>query len=377
MDVDRLLEGRRVVITCGAGGVGKTTCAAAIGCRAAQTGRRVAVLTVDPARRLASSLGLENFDEVASNVAVPGADDGGELDAMMLDTSSTYDRLVKRYATNPEQAEAILSNKFYRHFSGAVGGSHEYTAMERLYELIEGGTYDLLVLDTPPTIRALDFLDAPQRLIDAFDESIFRWVIKPYIMAGRVGVQVLSFGSAYIFKTMTRFVGGEMIQDLSEFIYLFHGMFEGFRSRAKDVQELLHDDGTTFIIVATPQASSLQDAAVFFRELKRMKLPFGGFMINRTLPLLRAKIERAEIERRLCRSTEAGHTLSRDFLDRLFDSIKKYQSAAQQQHHSLKRFLSQISPAPALYFVPLFESDVADIDGLLKFSTSVKKENLR
>ncbi len=371
MDIDRLFEDKRIVITCGAGGVGKTTSAAAIACRAAQTGRKVAVLTVDPARRLASSLGMREFQQDGSVVEIPGenGEEASRMDAMMLDVRSTYDRLVQRYATSPEQVEGILNNKFYRHFSGAVGGSHEYTAMERLYELVEQKRWDLLVLDTPPTVHALDFLDAPQRLIDAFDESIFRWVITPYLMAGKVGVQVLSFGSAYIFKTLTRFAGGQMIEDLSEYLRLFQGMFEGFRDRARAVQKLLHDSNTHFVVVATPQPNSLQDAALFHRELARMDLPFGGFLINRAMPPLPELFSLEQLQQNF-----SGTTNDSGLLNRLVESQNNYQLAAERQQQRLQRFLSGIDPAPTIYRAPLFEQDVSDVSGLLALTKLVSVE---
>ncbi len=378
MDLDPIIQSSRVIVTCGAGGVGKTTCAAAIGCRAVQLGRRTVVLTVDPARRLASSLGLERFEGEACRVAVPTDSEDAEerfLDAMMLDTSSTYDRLVRRYSEDEEQAEAILTNRFYRHFSGAVGGSHEYTAMERLYELLEEGRWDLLILDTPPTVHALDFLDAPQRLIDAFDESIFRWIIKPYLMAGKVGVQVLSFGSAYVLKTLTRFVGGDMIEDLSEFLILFQGMFEGFRQRALAVQELLHDEKTVFLVVATPLPSSLQDAGLFHREIRGMNLPFGGFILNRTCRPLDETFTRFALRQGLSEIPRARFALSEEFLDRLYDSQQHYQMAAMRQKRNVKRFLSQLDGPKDAYFVSLFDEDISDVAGLLRFSSGIRRED--
>ncbi len=375
MDLDRIFENKRVIITCGAGGVGKTTLAAAIACRAARLGRNVAVLTIDPARRLASSLGLSDIGDEARAIDVPPLPDyeTGRLDAIMLDVRSTFDRLVQRNATTSKQAEAILNNKFYRHFSGAVGGSQEYTAMERLYELSEQDAYDLLVLDTPPTVHALDFLDAPQRLIDAFDESIFRWVIKPYLMAGKVGVQVLSFGSAYIFKTLTRFVGGDMLEDLSEYLLLFQGMYEGFRERARSVQTLLHDPDSRFLVVATAQPSSLQDAALFHRELQRMELPFGGFLINRMLPGPQGELRASEIQARCAAHPDARGLQCDAFIERLVESQQRYAAAARHQQRLVEQFRIGFNPPPELYHAPLLKADVADIEGLLSIGESVRE----
>lgn len=373
MTIDEIIEGRSVVITCGAGGVGKTTSAAAIACRAAALGRKAVVLTIDPARRLAASLGLDSFDSESRPVGLP-PDERGEVktfDAMMLDSRRTFDRLVMRYASE-EGAEKILNNRFYRHFTGAVGGSHEYTAMERLYELYEEGKWDLLVLDTPPTVHALDFLDAPQKLIDAFDESIFRWLIKPYLAAGKVGVQVLSFGSAYIVKVLTRIVGGEMIDDLSEFLLLFQELFEGFSERAKAVQNLLHGDKTAFMIVATTQANSLQDARLFYSEIQRMQMPFGGFIINRRMQAPKETLRRARIEQALA---DAVANDDETFVDRLMAVKKNYEVAAKRQQRNLDLLIESITPKPNIYSIPLMEKDVADVRGLLNFGRMMQKGN--
>jgi len=372
--IDKIIDVKSVIITCGAGGVGKTTIAAAIGCYAAKKGRKVAVLTVDPARRLASSLGLDSFEENSEPIKIPTKDGFVTMDAMMLDNSSTFDRLVKKYAPNEEQAKTILANKFYRHFSGSVGGTHEYTAMERLYELSNMGKWDLLIMDTPPTVHALDFLDAPQRMIDLFDESIFKWVIKPYLAAGKVGVQVLSFGSAYIFKTLTKFVGGEMLQDLSEFLFLFQDLFEGFKSRAVDVQKLLHDDKTGFLIVATAQINSLKEASLFKRELFRMNLPFTGFVINRYFRLLDKCEDKNYVLKKLLENSGRSKEECEAFAERLFTAQEKYQSASMQQRETLSTFRNKMTKNPDTFSVPLFNRDVADIDSLIRVAESLAVE---
>jgi len=365
----RLLEGKRVLITCGAGGVGKTTSAAAIACLAARSGRKTAVLTVDPARRLARSLGLSAFSGEAACVPLPGEAGKGSpsFEAMMLDNRSTFDRLVQRYAPSVEQAQAIMNNPFYRHFTGAVGGAHEYGAMERLYEIMEQGRHDLIVLDTPPTVHALDFLDAPQKLIDAFDESVFRWVIKPYLVAGKVGLNVLSFGSNYIYRTLTRFVGGEMIRDLSEFLRLFQGMFEGFRERAQAVQALLHDERTGFLVVTTPEANALKDAAVFLRELSRMDLPFAGFLFNRVV----REEGLCEPETLFSRLAEAGENFPPDFVMRMTALCERQRLTSARQWVSIARFVRTTAPQAPWWWAPLFARDIADTEGLLALAESV------
>lgn len=365
--LDRLLDSRRVLIVVGAGGVGKTTLSAALGVRAALRGRKVAVLTVDPARRLATSLGLTAFTDEARRVSIPRPDGGhSELDAMMLDTRSILTRLVRRYATGPEQADAILNNPFFNQFSGAVGGTHEYTAMERLYELREQGAWDLLILDTPPSIHALDLLGAPQRLMDAFDESILRWVVKPYVAAGKVGVQMLSFGSAYIFKTLASLSGAEMIQNLSEFLSLFHGMFQGFRERARAVDEMLRHPETDFLLVTAPQTNALAESATFIRELGDQNLRLGGILLNRCVPALAQQPDEARL--RACIATQEarpGSGLDDAFTARLLAVLAQRQAAHAHQEALLGRFFEEWSPDAPCFRVPLQTTDVSDITGLV------------
>lgn len=369
--LDKAIEKCRVIVVCGPGGVGKTTCSAAIAYRLAMQGKKVAVLTVDPARRLADSLGLETLGNVPSRIEHSRfAAQGGELWAMMLDSRSAYDEMVSRYARNEEQKQRILNNPFYQHFTQAVGGSHEYAAMEKIYDLSCNGGYDIVILDTPPSLHALDLLQAPQRMMDVVDESIFKWVIKPYLAAGKLSVQVLSFGSAYILKILTRFIGGEMLSDIADFLGSFQGMFGDFHKRAESVQKLLHDPNTAFLVVSSPSPASMREAAAFQRELERAAYNFNGFIVNRSLYDENCLVDLSSLDfSELFRS--AGYPeemISSVFGNKLKDNWKIYNHISKKFKQENQQLEKSTGKQAALVQIPLFERDIHDIESLMEFA---------
>jgi anion-transporting ArsA/GET3 family ATPase len=244
-----------VVVCCGSGGVGKTTTAAVIAMEAARLGRRAVVVTIDPARRLADALGLEGLTNTPSPIDgpwnAPGGS-GGEMSALMLDTKSTFDGLVRRYSADPDQAERILANSFYRNISGALSGTQEYMASEKLYELAEESDFDLVVVDTPPTRNALDFLDAPQRLAHFLDHRIYKVLMTPT----RGLVRAVNVAAQALMRSMSKVVGADVIADAIAFFQAFEGMEEGFKERAARVDELLSEERTAFVLVASPKADT-------------------------------------------------------------------------------------------------------------------------
>lgn len=281
LDLIATLDDARVVVLAGGGGVGKTTTAAGIGLGLARRGRRVCVLTIDPARRLADALGLEagTADEPV-RVAFDGADDGddgGELWVVMLDTKATWDGLIRRYASDKASAERILANRVYREFSGAVAGSQEYMAVERLHELLESGRWDTVLLDTPPTRNALDFLDAPQRLHSFIDSRALQLLMKP--AAGGLGL--LGRGASVFTGLLKRVAGVDLLGDLIEFFTAIGGLSAGFGQRAKAVQALMAEPRTVFLLVAAPQPESLAEASEFRRTLSGRAIHYGGLIVNR------------------------------------------------------------------------------------------------
>lgn len=279
-------EGPEIIVCCGSGGVGKTTVSAAIGLMGAMHGKKTIVLTIDPARRLADSLGLKDFNQDAQQVdlksiagfsAVPEP----ELYAMMLDAKRTFDELIFRYAPS-EIRKTILNNRYYQHLSNNMAGSHEFMAMERLYEIYNQGRYDLIVLDTPPSRRALDFLESPQRLLNLLGHHFFMNLFKPYLQAGKWGVRLLNLFASPVLRGVGKLVGQQALADFAEFMKLWDdALFDGFGHRANAVKQLLSNPKTLFMAVATPQRLPMKEALYLYKRLSENNMPFGGFIINR------------------------------------------------------------------------------------------------
>ncbi len=278
LDVDAALHRSRILVCCGSGGVGKTTTAAALALRAAELGRRTVVLTIDPARRLAQSMGLTELDNTPR--AVPGVPGPGSLDAMMLDMKRTFDQLVVEHA-EPAKAEAILANPFYQALSSSFAGTQEYMAMEKLSQLTATGRYDLVVVDTPPTRSALDFLDAPQRLTTFLDGRMVRVLLAPAKAGGRAYLKVVTAGVGVFANALTRIIGTEVLRDLSQFVAALETMFGGFRERAQTTYDLLKAPGTAFVVVAAPERDALREAAYFVERLGTERMPLAGLVVNR------------------------------------------------------------------------------------------------
>jgi anion-transporting ArsA/GET3 family ATPase len=289
LDIDALIADpqTRIIVCCGSGGVGKTTTAAALGLRAAESGRRVVVLTIDPARRLAQSLGLTTLDNTPR--PVKGIDDAssGSLDAMMLDMKRTFDEVVEAHAT-PDKAEQILANPFYQAVSSSFAGTQEYMAMEKLGQLrLEADRdpdhprWDLIVVDTPPSRSALDFLDAPKRLGSFLDGRFIRLLAAPAKAGGRAYLKVFSAGVNIATKTLTKVLGGQMLSDVETFVAALDTMFGGFRTRADHTYALLSDSSTTFIVVAAPERDALREASYFVDRLDEEEMPLAGLVVNR------------------------------------------------------------------------------------------------
>ncbi len=282
MDVDALLDdpARRVVVCCGAGGVGKTTTAAALGLRAAERGRRAVVITVDPARRLAQSMGLGSLGNTPCRVPLPEGTPGG-LHAMMLDMKRTFDQVVEEHA-DPDRARQIMDNPFYETLSTSFSGTQEYMAMERLGQLRESGEWDLIVVDTPPSRSALDFLDAPERLGRFLDGKLMRFLTAP---AGSGPLRFLGAGVGMVTSMVGKLVGAQFLNDLRSFTSAFEAVFGGFQERAERTYRLLQDPGTAFVVVAAPEPDAMREAAFFVRRLASDGMPLAGLVLNRTHPL--------------------------------------------------------------------------------------------
>jgi anion-transporting ArsA/GET3 family ATPase len=281
LDTDALIDDRRtrIIVCCGSGGVGKTTAAAAIGLRAAERGRHVVVLTVDPARRLAQSMGLTYLDNVPRPVTVADTSAGGSLHAMMLDMKRTFDEIVEAHA-DPDRAAQILANPFYQSLSSSFAGTQEYMAMEKLGQLHHTGEWDLIVVDTPPSRSALDFLDAPQRLGRFLDGRLIRLLTTP-AKTGRTYMKVLNAGFSIVTGTLTKVLGAQVLKDMQTFVTAFDTMFGGFRERAESTYRLLQTPGTAFIVVAAPEPDALREASYFVERLAGERMPLAGLILNR------------------------------------------------------------------------------------------------
>ncbi|MEV0172662.1 ArsA family ATPase [Streptomyces sp. NPDC050803] len=280
LDVDPLLDDAktRIIVCCGSGGVGKTTTAAALGLRAAERGRKVVVLTIDPARRLAQSMGIDSLDNTPRRVK--GVEGEGELHAMMLDMKRTFDEIVEAHA-DPERAAAILGNPFYQSLSAGFAGTQEYMAMEKLGQLRAKDAWDLIVVDTPPSRSALDFLDAPKRLGSFLDGKLIRVLLAPAKVGGRAGMKFLNVGMSMMTGALGKLLGGQLLKDVQTFVAAMDSMFGGFRTRADATYKLLQAPGTAFLVVAAPERDALREAAYFVERLAAEDMPLAGLVLNR------------------------------------------------------------------------------------------------
>jgi len=347
--VGDLIARKQVVICAGSGGVGKTTVSAAIAAGVAAQGKKAAVLTIDPAKRLANSLGLPELGNEERRVDIHA---DGELWAMMLDAKRTFDDIVDTYSPDEETRRAVLDNPIYRQLSDAVAGSQEYMAMEKLHELHQEGNYDLLVLDTPPTRNALDFLDAPRRLarfIDSRSLSFFR-------ASGRAGLGIMGRGTGALFSAMRKATGLDLLRDLAEFFHSFGHMTEGLRERAERVDALLCDSRTTFLLVTSPRSAAIAEAGHFHRKLQSEGLPFGGVIVNRMREPVGAKPS-AKLAAELAEMTDEklAAAVSRN--------LEEHRLLAERDAVNVERLRERLGHKPILT-VPELSGDVHDLAGL-------------
>ncbi|MGQ0632376.1 MAG: ArsA family ATPase [Sporichthyaceae bacterium] len=282
LDIDALLTDPavRIIVCCGSGGVGKTTTAAALGLRAAEAGRQVVVLTIDPARRLAQSMGLTELDNTPRLVEGIDAAAGGSLQAMMLDMKRTFDEVVEAHS-DPARAEAILANPFYQSLSSSMAGTQEYMAMEKLGQLRRREDWDLIVVDTPPSRSALDFLDAPKRLGSFLDGRVIKILAAPAKAGGKAYLRVVTAGFNLVANTITRVIGAQLLRDVQAFVAALDTMFGGFRERADATYKLLKDPETRFVVVAAPERDALREASYFVERLSAERMPLAGLVLNR------------------------------------------------------------------------------------------------
>ena len=375
--LEGLLAAKEIAIACGPGGVGKTTTAAAAAATAAcHLGGRVLVLTVDPARRLADALGLPQGGLGNTERRIPddtfrraGVTPRGELWAAMLDTKESWDALVRRHAPDAATRDQILANPLYRNIAGRFVQSHDYIAMERLYDLHAEGRYDLIVVDTPPTRNALDFLDAPQRMADFFSSRLLRWLIVPYRS------RLVNLASRPFYQVADRVLGTQFLADIAEFFILFQSMYDGFVERADAVTRLLSDRRSTFLVVSTLEATPVREAEFFARALVRRGLHLGAVVLNKVLPAyfrdrtaaaVAASLRERSAELADALPTDKDHT--RRVLEEVADSFLNFGVVARREAEQQ----AELATRPdVLATVPYFDADVVDMDGLLRLGAAM------
>ena len=358
-DVDAIIADRqtKIMICCGAGGVGKTTTSAALAVRAAEAGRKVVVLTIDPARRLAQSLGVGELDNTPRPVVGLEATNGGRLDAMMLDMKRTFDDVVIAHAP-PEKAAAMLQNPFYEALSSSFSGTQEYMAMEKLGQLhhqaLADGSWDLIVVDTPPARSALDFLDAPEHLSDLLDGPLLRMLLAP----ARGPLRLMSVGFHLVSSAMTKILGGQLLRDMETFITAFEALFGGFRQRAAQTHALLSSSHTTFLVVAMAQRDALREAAYFVDRLSEEQMPLAGMVINR--------VHTSQLEVSAERALAIAEDLDPATAVTEIEALRRHadlERVIEQERLLLERF-SSTRPGVPRTLVATLASDVTDLDAL-------------
>ncbi|HYK33097.1 MAG TPA: ArsA family ATPase [Streptosporangiaceae bacterium] len=376
LSVDKLIDDRRtrIIVCCGSGGVGKTTIAAAIGLRAAERGRHVVVLTVDPARRLAQSMGLTALDNTPRPVPGVGAnaheqqangseaDPPGSMHAMMLDMKRTFDEIVEAHA-DPDRAAQILANPFYQSLSSSFAGTQEYMAMEKLGQLRRADEWDLIVVDTPPSRSALDFLDAPQRLGRFLDGRLLRLLVAPAKLGGRTGLRVLNAGFGMVTGVITKIIGSQVLRDVQTFVSAMDTMFGGFRERAEYTYRLLRTPGTAFLVIAAPEHDALREASYFVERLERDGMPLAGLVLNRIHKSPAARLSAA----RSLAAVETLQGLPDGDSSTLAITALRLHAERMRQASAERRLAERFTAAHPLVPVaqiPAQPEDVHDLDGL-------------
>ncbi len=345
-----LISQRNTIICCGSGGVGKTTVAAAMALCGATQGRKTCVVTVDPARRLADALGIGQLDNSPRKIEGPWP---GELWAVMLDTKGTFDELIRNYSSDQAQVESILHNRLYKNLSGSFSGTQEYMAMEKLYELHSDSRFDFIVVDTPPTRNALDFLDAPRQLGRFLDNKIFRLLMMP----ARTYLKAVSVATRTFLRAISKVVGAEVVADAVAFFQAFEGLEQGFRDRAGKVESVLSDPSTAFVLMTSPRTEAVDEAMFFAKKLAESKMKVEGLVVNRVHPSFKldnqGPIDLAQL------TTRVESQLGKDLLE----NWAQMNLMADQEATHVRDLRAKVSPAPVVE-IPLLDGDVHDLDSV-------------
>jgi anion-transporting ArsA/GET3 family ATPase len=372
MSLKTLVAQRRIIVCVGSGGVGKTTTAASLGLAGARAGRRTLVLTIDPAKRLANALGLSTLGHdvqavPSEKVALGGEPVAGSLDAMMLDQKRAFDEIVVRYAKDPESQKRIFKNRIYQQISSTLAGSHEYAAMAKLYEIAGAGRYDLIILDTPPTANALDFLDAPERLTSAIDSPAIQWFTRPYLAAGRFSLKAVGMSAAFVLKRLARFVGSAFLEDMAGFFVEFNAILGGFRERAREVFDLLRRPDVAFVLVSSAEPLSIDEAVYFYERLTASQMPLGAFVVNRVHTAAPSTLTREELIAKLTARPELRGYSPDDVVQVAADfdrTHKEFHALAEIDAQQVARLGDRSRGEAPVVTVPFFDQDIYDVSGL-------------
>lgn len=358
-------EGRRVVVCVGTGGVGKTTSAAAIALAAASQGLRTLVMTIDPARRLANTLGVADLGNVEREIprehfAPHGVELRAPLWAMMPDSKRTFDDLVEHTSPNEETRQRIMRSRIYQHFSSALAGAHEYAAVQKLQEVYATGRYDLIVLDTPPSQNAIDFLDAPSRMLDFLESETLQWLLKPYVLSGKFSLRVLDLGSSFLLRTLGKLAGVETLREMADFLVSFSGLYDGFRERSRQVKDLLASDEIAFVLVTGPLPSQQKAMLQFREELHAEGLRVRCVVANRVRQL---PADQDAKERFIdhVRGVLSGHTP--ESIEGITRAIDEETRLAALDHQTIAALKKKIAGTPIIV-LPELPTDVHDMTGL-------------
>jgi anion-transporting ArsA/GET3 family ATPase len=374
-----MLREKKVLLCVGSGGVGKTTTSAALALAAARAGKRVICLTIDPAKRLANSLGLEEMTLEETQVepeifARAGVEVPGSLTVMMLDTKRTFDEIVRRHASSDKARDTILQNRIYQYVSTSLAGTQEYMAMEKLQSLRDAGQYDLIVLDTPPTANALDFLDAPERMVEAIDSPAMRWFVQAFTGSkggggGKVVLGLLGKGSQLVLKAVSKMIGTAFLDQLAGFIAAINDLFGGFTERAKRVSEALRGPDVAFVLVTSPEPMAIEEINFFADRLRTFAMPRDVFVVNRVHV---APGERPSAEQ-IAKALEASSLPSdAEFVSAVATAHEESRVLSARDHHHLRALhLEDGGAAAPVVHVPAFESDVHDVGTLARVAEAL------
>lgn len=379
-----LIEQREILVCAGSGGVGKTTTSAVIGLEAALRGQRALVMTIDPARRLANSLGIESLGDEPQQIPLAqfeqvGLEADGELSAMMLDMKQAFDRLVEKRAPDDETREAILNNRVYEYFSTSLSGTQEYAAAERLYELRSSGDYDLVILDTPPTTHALDFLEAPERMANAVESKAFQWLYQRDLFKGESGFGLFSIGSSYVLDKLSRFTGEELLEEMSTFLEHFSPMLDGFQERAEDVRDLLTGERCGFIVITAPDPHTKDEALHFYEELGEERVAVEAFVVNRVHPHW---VPKSEFDREPEEIAEQLGEIDGDLPElegdqrlslarKLMENAAAFYVLAVKDAQSIRELSDYLERDLPVATVPYFSRDIHSLEGLNQVRSAI------